>query len=271
MRASGPALFFKTVIARAYPRLIGPRRQPAELFFQIGLPLLGTFAMVFVYRGLHAPPRFIGFVVLGGAMLAFWQNVLWFMAIQWNWDRGNGTLELFVMSPASLTAILLGMAVGGMYMTGFRAGVVLLLGSLAFGVTYNTAALPAALGLFLLTLGALYCLGMMLASLFLFYGREAWHLGNALQEPVYFLSGFYFPVKALGAYVAGAASLLPLTLGLDAIRQLLIGGGFSLVSPALEGGLLAVQVVIYALGAQAALRYMEARARRDARLIARQA
>lgn len=271
MRATGLRLFLKTVAARAYPRLIGPRRNPTELLFQIGLPLLGTFAMVFVYRGLHAPARFVGFVVLGGAMLAFWQNVLWFMAIQWNWDRGNGTLELFVMSPASLTAVLLGMAVGGMYMTGFRAGVVLLLGSVAFGVTYSTAAVLPALGVFLLTLAALYCLGMMLASLFLFYGREAWHLGNALQEPVYFLSGFYFPVRALGAYVAGAASILPLTLGLDAIRQLLLSGGYSLVSPAIEAALLAGQLAVYVVGAQAALRYMEARARRDARLIARQA
>jgi ABC-2 type transport system permease protein len=263
--------FLRTVVARAYPRVLGPTRNPTELIFQILFPLLGTFAMVFVYRGLHAPPRFIGFVVLGGAMLAFWQNVLWFMAIQWNWDRGNGTLELFVISPASLTAVLLGMALGGMYMTGFRAGAVLLLGSLAFGVTYNAAALAPAIGVFVLTLGALYCLGMMLASLFLFYGREAWHLGNALQEPVYFLSGFYFPVRALGAYVAGAASLLPLTLGLDAIRQLLIGGSFTLISPAVEGLLLAIQVVLYAIGAQLALRYMEMRARRDARLIARQA
>jgi ABC-2 type transport system permease protein len=124
---------------------------------------------------------------------------------------------------------------------------------------------------FVLTLAALYCLGMMLASLFLFYGREAWHLGNALQEPVYFLGGFYFPVRALGAYVAGAASLLPLTLGLDAMRQQLLPGGFSLIPAGLEASLVAAQVVLYAAGAHAALRYMEMRARRDARLIARQA
>ena len=36
-------------------------------------------------------------------------------------------------------------------------------------------------------MGALYALGMTMASLFLLYGREAWHLNNALQEPMYFL------------------------------------------------------------------------------------
>ena len=271
MSATGLPLFLMAMRGRALPRVVGLRREPIRILLDIALPLLGTFAMVFVYRGLHAPQRFVGFVVLGGAMLAFWQNVLWMMAIQWNWDRGNGNLELFVMSPSSLAAILLGMAVGGMYMTAIRAGVIVLLGSVAFGVVYQVSALLPALGVFVLTLGALYCLGMMLASLFLFYGREAWHLGNALQEPVYFLGGFYFPVRALGAYVAGAASLLPLTLGLDGVRQLLIPGGFSLLPATAEAALIALQVVLYALGAQAALRYMEARARRDARLIARQA
>src|SRR5215472_10371621 len=250
-------LFVRTAMGRALPRVVGLRREPIRVLLDIGLPLIGTFAMVFVYRGLHAPQQFIGFVVLGGAMLAFWQNVLWMMAIQWNWDRGNGNLELYVMSPASLAAVLLGMAVGGMYMTSIRAGLIVLLGSLAFGVTYDPAGLVPALGIFLLTLAALYCLGMMLASLFLFYGREAWHLGNALQEPVYFLSGFYFPVRALGAYVAGAASVLPLTLGLDAIRQLLLPGTYSLIPPGLEAGAIALQLGLYVFGAQAALRYME--------------
>ena len=270
MRSTGLVLFLKTMRARALPRIIG-HREPIRVLLDIGLPLLGTFAMVFVYRGLHAPPRFVGFVVLGGAMLAFWQNVLWMMAIQWNWDRGNGNLELYVMSPASLAAVLLGMAVGGMYMTGIRAGLILLLGSVAFGVVYHVSSLLPALGMFFLTLAALYCLGMMLASLFLFYGREAWHLGNALQEPVYFLGGFYFPVRALGAYVAGAASVLPLTLGLDGVRQLLIPGWFALLPPGAEAALVAIQVAVYALASQLALRYMESRARRDARLIARQA
>jgi ABC-2 type transport system permease protein len=42
-----------------------------------------------------------------------------------------------------------------------------------------------------------------------------------LQEPVYLVSGFYFPVRSLGVWGAAAASVIPLTLGLDAMRQLL--------------------------------------------------
>jgi len=39
-------------------------------------------AFVLVYRGLKAPPIYEAFVVLGGAMIAYWNNVLWSMASQ---------------------------------------------------------------------------------------------------------------------------------------------------------------------------------------------
>src|SRR5207253_3313179 len=71
-------------------------------------------------------------------------------------------------------------------------------------------------------------LGMLFASLFMLYGREAWNTANLLQEPVYFLSGAYFPgfygpIVPLAIQAAG--SLIPMTIGLDAIRRLAIGGG----------------------------------------------
>ena len=58
----------RALSGRAYPRLIGLRREPSWLFFEILLPFLTTSAFVFVYRALAAPPEYIGFVVLGGAL-----------------------------------------------------------------------------------------------------------------------------------------------------------------------------------------------------------
>src|SRR6202035_1068487 len=85
------------------------------------------------------------------------------------------------------------------------------------------------------------------ARVFVFYGREAWHLSNAMQEPVNFLSGLYFPVHALGAYVAGAASLVPMTLGLDAMRQLLLPGTPVFIPAGIETLVVAAQVPIFAV------------------------
>lgn len=266
---SGWRIFWKTIPARALPRLVGVYRNRSWVVTETLLPLVGTVAMIYVYRALHAPTRYLGFVVLGGVLLAFWQNVLWSMGTQFFWDRAQGNLELFIMAPTSLAAILLGMAFGGIFMTVSRAATVLIAASLFFGVTYSLAGVLPAFGVFLLTIAALYCLGMLLASLFLFYQREVWHLADAMQEPVYFLSGFYFPVRSLGAAVAGIGSLIPMTLGLDAIRQLLLPGTPQLIPLGLEVLSVVVQIPIYALLSQSALRYLEHRARRDARLVLR--
>ncbi|HET7465172.1 MAG TPA: ABC transporter permease [Candidatus Dormibacteraeota bacterium] len=269
MTSSPARIFFKTIVARAYPRVMAANRQKTWLFFDMAFPVVGALAMVLVYEGLHAPRQYLGFVVMGGAMLAFWQNVLWSMAAQFSWDRGNGTLELYVISPTTFEAVLLGMALGSMFTVTIRAGVILLLGSLVFGISYAAAGTLPAIGIFLLTLSALYCLGMLLASLFLFYGRSAEHLANAMQEPVSFLSGLYFPVHALGSYLGAAASLVPLTLGLDAMRQELLPGTPVFIPAGVEALLVALQIPLFALLAGVALRFMEARARNEGKLVTR--
>src|SRR5262249_22232153 len=151
---------------------------------------------------------------------AYWLNVLWAMATQFYWDRNAGNLELFVLAPAPLMAVLAGMTLGGIVMTSCRALVILGVGIFFFGVVPEPASWWLLSAVFLLTLLALYSLGMLFASLFLLWGREAWHAVGLLQEPVYLLSGLNFPVKVLGSAVSSIAAALPLTLGVDALRQL---------------------------------------------------
>src|SRR5258708_40076560 len=97
---------------------------------------MGVVGYVFVYKTLNAREDYIGFVVVGGAMTAFWLNVLWAMASQLYWDKDQGNLELYVLCPGPLMAILLGMAVGGVVMTVTRAAVVLVGSSPLVGVAY---------------------------------------------------------------------------------------------------------------------------------------
>jgi ABC-2 type transport system permease protein len=125
-------------------------------------------------------------------------------------------------------------------------------------------------GVFVLTMVALYALGMTLSSLFLLYGREAWHTANALQEPVYFLSGLYFPVRTLGALGATAAGVLPLTLGTDALRQVLLGPAAQGLLPLGQECLaLAGFGVLFLFLAGRAMAYLEALAKREGRLTQR--
>lgn len=228
--------------ARAYVRIFAASREPSWILFETVMPVLGMFAYVFVYRALGAPREFEAFVVLGGVMMAYWLAVLWSMGTQWFWEKQEGNLEFYLVAPCSRLAILSGMALGGIVMTSMRAVLSLVLGLLLFQVDVMPDHPWAALGVFLLTLGALYALGMCLASLFLMYGREVVHVANALQEPMYLVNGLYFPIKALGPWAFAAVSTLPLAIGLDAMRQLVLG-------PTLARGLLPVPVEIALLGA----------------------
>ena len=267
-KQTGWRLFVRSVIGRAYPRAVGSVRDLNFLFFDVLMPFMATIGYVYVYRALNAPEEYIGFVVLGGAMMSFWANILWSMASQLYWEKENGNLALYIIAPTSLMSILFGMAAGGLIATTVRALAVMILGSLIFQVSYVVTSFWLLFAVFVLTMLALYGMGIMLASLFLLLNREAWHLSSMLQEPIHFLSGFYFPVKALGFWPAALASIIPLTLGMDAMRQLLFAANvdFGFLPVGLEVSILAGLSVLYIMAAFFMLRYMERLAIRQGKI-----
>ena len=258
----------RAIVARSYVRVVGGNRELSWVFFEILLPLLNVSAYVFVYRALGAPRQYEGFVILGGAMLAYWLNVLWSMASQFYWEKEMGNLELFLIAPISRVAILLGMAAGGLFMTSVRAASILVMGVFLFGVQFQVRSWWALAAAFGLTMVALYGLGMLLSSMFMLLGRNGWKLAAVLQEPVYLAGGFYFPVKFLGMAVALAASVIPLTLGMDAMRQLCFpeAAATAVMPLGAELSILACLAVLFLWWATLSLEHMERRGRETGRL-----
>jgi ABC-2 type transport system permease protein len=127
-----------------------------------------------------------------------------------------------------------------------------------------------ALLIFFLTIGSLYALGMMFSSLFMLYGREAWHTANLLQEPIQFLSGTYYPTtsQVVPHLVQLLSSLIPLTFGLDGIRRIVIlGQGIGDVW--LNILALVIFTAILLPLARLSLRYMENLGKKEGRLTLR--
>jgi len=265
---SGWRLFIQTILGRAYPRVVGMAREKSWLFFDIFLPMLSVSSYVFVYRAIGAPEEYVGFVVMGGAMTAFWMNILWSMSSQLYWEKETGNLALYIMSPTNMMAILLGMALGGMVATAQRALGIILFGSLVFKVQYAVGSFWQLLLVFFISMAALYGMGMMTSSLFLLLSREAWHISNLAQEPIYLASGFYFPIKSFNFWVAATASIIPLTLGLDAMRQLVFPSGALLgfLDVKIEIMILLVLMVGFISSARIMLTKMERLAIREGRL-----
>jgi len=261
-------LFLAAALARTYPRVAWLFRSRTWMIQETVLPVLAVAAFAYAYRSMNAPQAYTGFVVLGAAMTTFWLNVLWGMGAQLYWERDSGNLELYVMSPAPMMGILTGMALGGMTTTLVRASAVTVTGVLLFDVPLRPTSWWLLAGVFLLTLAALYGLGMMFASIFLLWGREAWHVVNLLQEPVFLLSGTNFPVSIFPKAVAVAASAIPLTAGMDAMRQVLFHtpGIFPVWAEVL---VLAILAVVFLVAAHRCLRYLERRAKEEGKLTVR--
>ena len=267
-RSTGLGLFLRTIMGRAYPRVIGMQREKSWMIFDVFFPMISVIGYVMIYKAIQAPADYIGFVVVGGAMTAFWMNILWGMSSQLYWEKETGNLPLYIASPAPMMAILLGMALGGLVSTLIRATGVILLGSLLFHVTYQIQSGLMLVVIFLLAMVALYGMGMMTASIFLLLSREAWHIANLAQEPVFLVSGFYFPIKFLPFWVSAAASIIPLTLGLDGMRQLVFATGpiLGFLDVKIEAFILAGLGVIFLAGARLLLAYMEKLAIREGRI-----
>ena len=312
-------LNLRAVVGRSYPRIVGANREPSWIFFEAILPLLGIAAYVFIYQafGTRAIAAILGSsstapwgmcgqapcadaaqqaaylamakantnaliasVVLGGTMVAFWLNVLWSMASQLYWEKEIGNLQLYMMAPMNRMALLGGMAVGGIVMTSMRAVSTLIAGIFVFGVLFQVADPLLLLAVFFAALVALYGLGMMFASLYLLWGREAWNLSALMEEPIFFSSGFYFPVGGLfrvpgwGPIVAIVGSFVPATFGLDALRQLTLsttafGGKLWIFDAKTELYILVFMAVLFLVLARYSLAYLETLAKREGKLTSR--
>ncbi len=296
-------LNLRSVLGRAYPRVIGANREPSWVFFEVFLPLLGIAAYVFIYQAFYGAQvaaiqagqcggvpcdvalqnagktlnALVATVVLGGTMVAFWLNVLWSMASQLYWEKEIGNLQIYMMAPMSRMALLAGMAIGGMFMTSVRALATLVAGVLVFGVVFQIANPFLLLAVFFVTLIALYGMGMMFASLYLLWGREAQNLSSLLEEPIFFSSGMYFPaggfllVQPWGPWIALAGSVVPAMLGLDALRQLTLPNAKLpvLLGPLTELELLLVLAIVFLILARFALAHLETLAKREGKLTSR--
>ncbi len=258
----------RAAYARAYVRVRSQFNEPEWVIAEAVIPLLIVFAAATLYR-VSGSGQLAGFAVVGGAMMAFWDNVLWLMASQLYWEKEGGNLDLFIIAPISRMSILLGMSLGSIVNTSIRAAIILLTAFTVLNIQLNVAD-PLALSLvFTLTLTALYGLGMLMSSLYMLYGRGALNLNEVLSEPVYLLSGLYFPT--VGRYspfptvLQLLVSLIPLTFGIDGLRRTIILGE-TLESLTPHIAVLTVLSIVLIPLAWRTLNYMETLGRREGRL-----
>ena len=119
-------------------------------------------------------------------MTAFWMNILWSMSSQLYWEKETGQPAALHHCPRADDGHPAGHGAGraGRHHPARRchhpAGQPALPGAVRGGLSC-----PCCCWSFSVAMVALYGMGMMTASLFLLLSREAWHIANLAQEPIY--------------------------------------------------------------------------------------
>lgn len=137
------------------------------------------------------------------------------------WDREHGFLKELLVSPVSRVGIVMGKAAGGATISMGNTLLLLILAPVV-GTTVGVTDILKLLPIIVIMSISLSGLGIILAT------RISSQRGyNVLQEitnfPLIFLSGTFFPITSLPTWLEAIAKLNPVTYGVDAIRQVLIG------------------------------------------------
>ncbi len=200
---------------RAKARILSTLFQPIMFLVIFGVGLKETFAasnfgidfLQFMYPGI------IAISVMSVAI---------FSTISTVWDREFGFLKEILVTPTPRSAIALGKTLGATTIATGQALILLVLAPL-LGITIALPSLfPLLLLMFLLAF-ALSGLGLFIASLM----QTTENFGIVMQLlifPLFFLSGAFFPLTAVPAWMGAVAAVNPLTYGVDAFRQVLLGG-----------------------------------------------
>ncbi len=199
-------------------------RSRARMIGSLGQPILFLVALGFGFGPIYAKAgggNYIQF--LGPGIIAM--SILFtaiFSGIEVIWDKQFGFLKETLVAPVSRLTIMFGRTLGGATVAVLQGVIVFLLSMLVGFRPENWALLPVALIVMFLIALVFTAMGTALASVL--EDMQGFQLiMNFLVMPLFFLSGALFPLAGLPSGISIAASLDPLSYGVDALRASLTG------------------------------------------------
>ena len=137
------------------------------------------------------------------------------------WDREFGFLKEVLVAPISRISVALGKTLGAATVA-LLQGILILLFAPLIGVSLSVLTVLALLPLMFLLAVSMGSLGILLATRI--RSMEAFQaVMQMLMFPMVFLSGVFFPVQGLPAWMNILVKLNPATYGIAPIRQVILG------------------------------------------------
>jgi ABC-2 type transport system permease protein len=226
------------------------------VFYFVGLLVDGS--KLPTYDGTRV--TYLEFAVVGIALGLFMQLGLDRVARAVRNEQLMGTLESLLLTPTSSSIIQVGSVAFDLVYVPVRTAVFLLAISLAFGLHFELSGLLPAIAIVIAFIPFVWGLGVASAATILTFRRGGGLIATATLG-LALLSGVYFPIDLLPAWLVGVAEVNPVALAIEGMREALLGGaGWSDVLPSVAA-LAGLALVSLALG-QAAFRAALRRERR---------
>lgn len=148
-----------------------------------------------------------------------------FSAVSVVWDREFGLLKEVMVAPVSRIAVAVGKVAGGSTVALLQGMVILLLAPL-LGISLSILQVVSLVGILLLLAFMMTSLGLLFAARQDSF--EGFHMVmNFVLLPMFFLSGAFFPLQGVPAWMHVLAALDPVTYGVDPLRQIVLQGVLS--------------------------------------------
>lgn len=185
-------------------------------------PLVYATLAYLMFRATHHAPSLL-YASLGAAVMGIWSTTATSAGGAIQQQRWYGVLELLVAAPSPLVIVLSSITVAIAAIGVYSIATTLLWGRFLFGVHVHiehvltfALSIPAAV----LSIGML---GLVLASALVLY-RAASSFSQALEYPVWLITGLLIPISLLPGWVAPIAWVLAPTWGMRAMRHAALGG-----------------------------------------------
>ena len=202
---------------RSRVRVVAALAQPLLFLLAFGF----GFNAIFQQAGQGSYIQFVGAGIIG--MSIVFSSV--FSGMEVLWDRQFGFLKETLVAPVPRSAIMIGRTLGGATVAVIQGLLVLIITLIVGFRPDDWALLPVVLIVMSLISIMFTAFGTAVATMLKdFQGFQL--IMNFIIMPLFFLSGALFPIDGVPAVMKWVIHFNPLAYGVDAMRDLLIGGGY---------------------------------------------
>jgi ABC-2 type transport system permease protein len=235
--------------------------------------VVNTLAITFIAEELgrrgETPPetaeRLVLFLLIGTLIWAYLSAVLDDISLVVQWERWEGTIEHTLMAPVPRALHLLGMSVFGVVHGLVRTALIFAIAVGFFDVDFSQVDVAATMTVILVGSVSVAALAVLAGVLPLLYPERGSQISLMVQASLLLVSGVYYEVEVLPAWLQVFSFISPATYILEGIRSAMIDGtGLMDVGP--ELGALAVFGVVLVPLSLVAFTWAEAYAKRTGKL-----